>query len=235
MCELKPIENKPNDDDPREDFFRKLSGTILMSNVEDILEEHGIKILDSNRTGDETEASLFGDAYYTAEDELCEMLRTRFGTLDEQREFMESNLTWKPGDELEMETHDLYKASETLLGYIPFVPPLLPGQIEIMSEAEVNRELECILKAAQHLEIRYKIIEALSEHDYEKVKEALSLPYNGIVIERPVLERQIADLMQSNVPEESKHGLSQILNAILAEIKCQKCNCQNKETTKESH
>lgn len=70
-----------------------------MSNVESILEEYGIKIPDSNRTGDETKACLFGEAYFTVEDELVEMLKTRFGSLDKQRELMESSISWKPGDE----------------------------------------------------------------------------------------------------------------------------------------
>ena len=46
----------------------------LLDEVEELLEEHGIKIADSDREGEEDEACLFGSTYYALEDKFTKLI-----------------------------------------------------------------------------------------------------------------------------------------------------------------
>lgn len=52
--------------DPKETFFRELAISMIEP-VEDTLSNFNIKVPDSDRTGDDSEAALYGAAYYGIE------------------------------------------------------------------------------------------------------------------------------------------------------------------------
>ena len=52
---------------------RGLAITIIEM-FEDILDKHGIKVPDEHRSGEESEAALYGATYYELEDKIWELL-----------------------------------------------------------------------------------------------------------------------------------------------------------------
>ena len=47
----------------------------ILDLFEDLLEENDIYIPDDDRTGDESEACIYGITYYDLEDDICEILQ----------------------------------------------------------------------------------------------------------------------------------------------------------------
>ncbi len=117
-----------SEQDPRETFFRELAISMIEP-VEDTLSEFDIKVPDSDRTGDESEAALYGTAYYEIEDEMVDLLKTRFGIPEEQKTFIElRNRT--PANQTEAEADEQFNKAEIALGIIPFVQQLTNMDIQ---------------------------------------------------------------------------------------------------------
>lgn len=58
----------------------------LISPIEELLDKHNIKVPDEDRTGDDTEASLFGETHAILEDDLVQLIREHMLTLGERPE-----------------------------------------------------------------------------------------------------------------------------------------------------
>jgi len=195
--------------DPKETFFRELAISMIEP-VEDILSDFNIKVPDSDRTGDDSEAALYGAVYYGIEDEMVDRLKTRFGTPEEQIAFIELR---KPENNTYDETDELFNKSETALGIIPFVPPLKNMDIQFMSQEQIQQELKNTLSCINQLTLRYRIIKYLSEDNITYLKAVLNGRF-GITIDCQILENQIIALLESNIPEDSKTGLHHLLGTI---------------------
>ena len=103
--------------------------------------------------------------------------------------------------------------SETALGIIPFVPPLTNIDIQFMSQEQIQKELQDTLACINHLIHRYRIIKYLSEDNLAYLKAVLNGRFD-ITIDCNILGKQIIDLLESDIPEDSKTGLHNLLGTI---------------------
>lgn len=203
--------NNMSEQDPRETFFRELAISMIEP-VEDTLSDFNIKVPDSDRTGDDSEAALYGAAYYGIEGEMVDRLKTRFGTPEEQKTVIELR-TRTQVNQTEAEADELFNKAEIALGIIPFVPPLSNMDIQFMSQEQINKELTDTLMCINQLILRYRIIKYLSEDNLTYLKAVLNGKFD-ITIDCDLLEKQIIALLESNIPEDSKTGLHSLLGII---------------------
>ena len=55
----------------------RTTAILILGKLENLLAQHGIKIPDSHRMGEDDEACIFGETYYALEDEITDLLNRR--------------------------------------------------------------------------------------------------------------------------------------------------------------